>query len=47
MCASSKAAEQELVVLDEFKLGEPKTSEVVKVMKALGVKRYSGSSRSG
>ncbi len=35
---SSKAAEQELVVLDEFKLGEPKTSEVVKVMKALGVK---------
>jgi large subunit ribosomal protein L4 len=35
---SSKAAGQELVVLDEFKLGEPKTSEVVRVMKALGVK---------
>ncbi len=34
---SSKVAGQELVVLDELKLESPKTSEIVKVMKALGV----------
>ncbi len=34
---SSKVAEQELVVLDELKLEAPKTSEIAKVMKALGV----------
>jgi large subunit ribosomal protein L4 len=34
---SSKASGQELVVLDELKLDEPKTREIVKVMKALGI----------
>ncbi len=34
---SSKAAEQELVVLDELKLDAPKTSEIASVLKALGV----------
>jgi large subunit ribosomal protein L4 len=35
---SSKASEQCLVVLDELKLDEPKTSEIVKMMKALDIK---------
>jgi len=34
---SSKAAEQELLVLDELQLDAPKTGEIAKVMKALGV----------
>ena len=34
---SSKAAEKELVVLDELKFAAPKTQDVVKVLKALGV----------
>jgi large subunit ribosomal protein L4 len=36
---SSKVSEQALVVLDELKLDEPKTSEMVKVLKALGIER--------
>jgi large subunit ribosomal protein L4 len=34
---SSKASEKGLVVLDELKLQEPKTKEVVNILKALGI----------
>lgn len=34
---SSKASGQELVVLDKLKIDEPKTKDIVKVMKALGI----------